>query len=92
MTLDHRKVEIIQEILSTSQEELLDAIDEVLQEFTKPRFKLDLSKHKNIKKNVNLSELKKERPLKSFDMSEFEKEANSLEWDKSIDQLLAELD
>lgn len=92
MTLDHRKVEIIQEILSTSHEELLDAIDEVLQKFTRPRFKLDLGKHENIKKKVNIAELKRERPLIPFNMAEFEKEANLLEWDKSIDQLLAELD
>ncbi len=92
MTLDHRKVEIVQEILSTSQEELLDAIDEVIQKFTKPKYRLNLSKHQNIRKKVDLNELKKERPLKEFDMKVFEEEANSLEWEKSIDELLSELD
>ena len=92
MTLDHRKVEIVQEILSTSQEELLDAIDEVIQKFTKPKYRLNLGKHKNIRKKVDLNKLKKERPLKGFNMDEFEKEANLLEWKKPIDELLAELD
>ena len=92
MTLDHRKIELAQEILATSEEKLLDAIDEIIRKFTKPRFKLNLSKHNNIKKQVDVEELKKERPLKDFDMAEFEEEANSLEWDKSINELLAELD
>jgi len=92
MTLDHRKIELAQEILATSEEKLLDAIDEIIQKFTKPKFKLNLSNHDNIKKKVDIEELKQERPLKQFDMVEFEREANSLEWDKSINELLAELD
>ncbi len=92
MTLEHRKIEIIQEIAASSQEELIDAIDEVIQNFTKSKFKLNFSKHPNIKKSVDLDELKKERPLKDFDMDEFEKEANSITWEKSIDELLIELD
>ena len=92
MTLEHRKIEIIQEIASSNQEELISAVEIVLHEFSKTTFKLNLSKHLNIEKQVDLDNIKKERPPIDFNMDDFIKEANELEWDKSIDELLVELD
>lgn len=91
MTLDHRKIEIIQEIVTSTQEELLNAIDEVIKKFSEPKFQLNLKAHENLETFVNLEKIKSERPLVSFDMNEFEDEVNDLEWDKSIDELLLEL-
>lgn len=92
MTLEHKKIEIIQEIASSTHEELINAVEAVLQNFSKPKFTLDLSKHSNIEQNTNLEKIKIERPPVNFDMDEFIQEANALEWDKSIEELLAELD
>jgi hypothetical protein len=92
MTLDHRKIAIIQEIASSTHEDFINAIDEVIQKFARPKFKLDLSKHSNIREAVDIEKIKIERPLVKFDMSEFEEEANNLQWGKSIKELLTELD
>jgi hypothetical protein len=92
MTLEHKKIEIIQEIASSTEVELINAVEEVLQKFTSNTFKINLSQHMNIENQVNLEKIKEERPLKDFDMDEFIKEANELEWDKSISELLLELD
>lgn len=92
MTLEHRKIALIQEIASSTQEDFINAVDEVVRQFSGTKFKLDLSKHTNIKKKVDIEKLKTDRPLIDFDMSEFVEEANDLEWDKSIEELLVELD
>lgn len=92
MTLEHKKIEIIQEIASSDEVELINAIEEVLQRFSSATFTIDLGQHLNIEKQVNLEKIKEERPLKDFDMDEFVQEANELEWDKSISELLSELD
>ncbi len=92
MTLEHKKYEIIQEIMSITQEDIIDSIEEVIRKMSKPKYRLDLSKHSNIKERVDIEKIKTERPLIDFDMDEFIKEAKSLEWDKSTKELLAELD
>lgn len=92
MTLEHKKINIIQQIAASSQEEFINAIDEFLRNFQRPKYTLDLSNHPNIEDKVDIEKIKRERPLVEFDMTEFEKEADSLEWDKSIEELLSELD
>lgn len=92
MTLEHKKYEIIQEIMSITQEDIIISIEKVIKKFAKPKYHLDLSKHENIKEKVSIQEIMDNRPLIDFDMNEFVKEANSLQWDKSIEELLAELD
>jgi len=92
MTLEHRKIEIIQEIAASNHEELIKAVETVLQKFSKTTFKLNLSRHKNIEKSIDLNKIKAKRPLIDFSMEEFIKEANDVEWNKSIDELLMELD
>ncbi|TXF90289.1 hypothetical protein FUA23_07150 [Neolewinella aurantiaca] len=92
MTLEHKKYAIIQEIMTISQEDMIDMIEELVKKVTRPKYTLDLSRHANIKAKVDLEAIKKERPPVDFDMAEFRKEASELEWDKSIDELLQELD
>lgn len=92
MTLEHKKYEIIQQTILSKQEDFINAIDEVVKNFTKPKFRLDLSKHRNIEPFVDLDKIKSERPPIPFDMEEFIAEANELEWEQSIDELLADLD
>lgn len=92
MTLEHKKYEIIQEIMSITQEDIINSIEEIVKNIAKPKYRLDLSKHSNIKEKVDLEEIIMEKPLVGFDMDEFIKEANSLAWDKSTKELLAELD
>lgn len=92
MTLEHKKYEIIQRIILSKQDDFINALEEFVQQFEKPTFKLDLSKHSNIEPIVDLEKIKTERPLVDLDMNEFAKEADDLEWDQSIEELLAELD
>lgn len=91
MTLDHKKIEIIREIAASTQEEFINAVDEVIKKFTTPTFKLNLGKHTNIKPFVDLEKIKREQPTVDFEMDKFIADANNLEWDKSIDELLADL-
>lgn len=91
MTLEHKKYAIIQEIMTISQEEMIDTIEELVKKVTRPKYTLDLSRHTNVKAKVDLEAIKKERPTADFDMAAFRKEARQLEWDKSIDELLLEL-
>ncbi|MEL6944948.1 MAG: hypothetical protein AAFO82_20015, partial [Bacteroidota bacterium] len=88
MTLEHKKYEIIQEIILTKQEDFIYAVEEVVKRFTKPKFQLNLSKHQNIEPTVNLEKIKAERPPIDFDMKAFEAEADELEWEQSIEELL----
>ena len=92
MTLEHKKIEIIQEIASSTEEELINAVEKVLQNFSRAKFKLRLDRHANIESHVDIEKIKEERPPKDFDMKEFISEADELEWDKSISELLSELD
>ncbi|MEM8527445.1 MAG: hypothetical protein AAGG68_22585 [Bacteroidota bacterium] len=92
MTLEHRKYKIIQQIILSKQEDFINAIDEVVKRFTKTEFQLDLSKHQNIEPFVDLDKIKSERPPVDFNMEEFIAEANELEWEQSIEELLADLD
>lgn len=92
MTLEHKKYTIIREIMTISQEEMLEVIEELVKKVTRPKYTLDLSRHANIKARLDLEAIKKERPPVDFDMAEFRKEAGELEWDKSIDELLQALD
>lgn len=92
MTLEHKKINLIQQIAASTREDLINALDEVVQRFDIPKYTIDLSRHTNIEMRVDIEKIKKERPLIDFDMNEFVEEANSLEWDKSIDELLKELD
>lgn len=92
MTLEHKKYEIIQQIILSKREDFINAIDEVVKSFTKAEFQLDLSKHQNIEPFVNLDKIKSERPPVDLDMDAFIAEANELEWEQSIEELLADLD
>ena len=92
MTLEHKKYEIIQEIMSITQEDIIISLEKVVKNIASPKYRLDLSKHSNIKKNVDIEEIIREKPLVEFDMNEFIKEANGLEWNKSTEELLIELD
>jgi len=92
MTLDHRKIEIIQEIAASTHEEFINAVDEVIQRFHKAKFKLDFSRHSSIERAVDIKRITSERPLTNFDMDEFIEEADSLEWSQSVKELLADLD
>jgi hypothetical protein len=92
MTLERKKINLIQQIAASSQEDFINALDELAQRFTTPKYSIDLSRHTNIKTHVDIDSIKKERPPIDFDMNQFIEEANSLEWNKSIDELLIELD
>lgn len=91
MTLEHKKYAIIQEIISISREDIIDAIEEVVAKATQSKYSLDLSKHQSIKARVDIEQIKANKPLVDFDMKVFIEEANDLEWDKSTEELLAEL-
>ncbi|MEZ4685981.1 MAG: hypothetical protein R3B47_07900 [Bacteroidia bacterium] len=92
MTLEHKKYEIIQEIMSITQEDIINSIEKVVKTIIKPRYRLDLGRHANIKGNVDIEKIMAEKPLVDFDMDEFIEEADRLDWDKSTNELLAELD
>jgi hypothetical protein len=64
----------------------------VVQRFATPTYSIDLSRHSNIEARVDIEKIKRERPRVDFDMNEFVEEANSLEWNKSIEELLIDLD
>lgn len=78
--------------MSITQEDVINSIEKIVKNIAKPMYRLDLSKHTNIKEKVDLEEIIMEKPLVDFNMDEFIKEANSLAWDKSTQELLAELD
>lgn len=90
MTLDQRKIDLIQRIASSTDEQKIEAVDKLLSGTIARR--IDLSKHKNIKQKFDLEEAKRKRPRKGIDMEAFFKETKDLEWDQSIEELLADLD
>ena len=92
MTIEHRKINIIRQIAASTHEEFIDAIDEVVRKFSRPKFSLDLSSHANFKEKVDLGKILSERTLIDFEMTDFIKEADELEWEKSVEELLEELD
>ena len=91
MSLDHKKIRIIREVAAATEEQFIDALDEVINRFSNTQSTLDLGKHTNLQRNVDLNAIRQERPLKPLDMDEFIEATNELTWDKSIEELLQEL-
>ena len=78
--------------MAITQEDLINSIEEVVKKISKPKYRLNLNNHENIKKRVDIDKIIGEKPLIHFDMNEFIEEANRLKWDKLTEELLAELD
>lgn len=100
MTIDTRKENIISKIKYVNESWLLKSIEKLLSdvEVVEPKPVVKKEHYKdfsyyvgNIEEKVNLDKLKRERPLKKLDIEEFDKLADSLEWDQSIEQLLEDL-
>lgn len=90
MTLDQRKIDLIQRIARTTDERKIDAADKAMSGLITSR--IDLSKHKNIKQHFDLEEVKRKNPRSRIDMKEWMNRADQLEWNESIEELLADLD
>lgn len=93
MTIEQKKYKLIEDIVTVNQIELLDAINLLIKNFsvTQTLPTVSLNRHSNIESTVNINKIKTERPLTPLDMSEFAVEAEQLQWNKSIHELLQEL-
>ena len=92
MSLEHVKYQLIQQIILSEEEDMISAIVSLVNSYQRPEDFIDLSAHSNISTDFDLDKLLAERPLQRFDMDAFTKEADDLEWDKSIEDLLYQLD
>lgn len=90
MMLDQRKIDLIQRIARSTDVATIDAVDKLLTGTVARQ--IDLSRHMNIKPTFDLEGVKKRRPRKPFDIQAFFAETESLEWEQSIEELLADLD
>ncbi len=100
MTVEARKRNLIDKIRHVNENWLLKSLEKLLSDIEVEDVKhgenqsteVDLSFYVgNIEEKVDLEKIKMERPLKRLDMNEFEKMADSLEWDNSIEELLEDL-
>lgn len=92
MTLEHKKIALIQEIAASSREELINAVAEVVQKFADDNNWLDLSKHTNIEDDIDVERIQSDKAPLPFDYDDFVATVENLEWDKSTEELLEELD
>lgn len=90
-----RKLKIIESILHIEDDNALDSIEAAIEESTNPQkfsSKPDIRDAiKPIRSNVSLEQLKKEQNYKRITYKEFRSVADELEWDASIEELLAML-
>ena len=102
MTLQARKFAIIQKLELVQEKWLIKSIEKLLSDVRIEKDNLDDLKFErndtklefyvgNIEEKVDLEKIKKERPLKSFDATEFEGLVNDLKWEQSLAELLNDL-
>ena len=92
MNIEDKKSAILREIADSDEEALINAIDATIQNFRRPKFKLDLSKHTHIKQNIDWSQLRQDHPVKKIDLEAWKKKVDQLSWEQSLEELLADLD
>ena len=98
MTLDQKKIRLIEEIVRNERADVLEAVGSVLARFrdsgraSASLPKLDLSKHRNISGEFDFEALRRRRPQGRIDMHAFARQADELEWEQSVEELISDLD
>lgn len=92
MTFEHKKIRIIREVAAATREEFINALDELVSRYSGTDVQLDLSGHSGIEATVDLDAIRKQRPVEQLDMAAFTAATDKLTWDKSVEDLLEELD
>ncbi len=91
MTIDtkDRKFKLIELVISTNNDEALEKAEKILTEAT---LKPDIQQAvKPIRSNVSLDDIKKEQNYQAISYKEFKGIAEELDWEESVEELLAML-